>query len=430
MKQFKFHKELSRFLDTLDEDTFEREFRILSEMFRERERIMKVYESKSVFKRAGALDFSYIPPILKGRDDVMYSLIFHFRRILEEKETPSINYLLLGKAGTGKTLVARYFGKIFRTVANEKNFNINIEYFNCVVFRSKSKIIREILAKYTHTSGRGYSDDEALKLILTQLISEQGYLLLIIDEIHLLKSEEVLAFLNIAETFGHQRAKLSILLVSRINDWMRIETERILSRIDEKVRLNPYNFEEARKVLENRCELAFKDNVVSREIVDVISQIVVEYKNMSFGVKILRKCGIMADKGGLDHITLEMVQEASNEVYPTFRESIIDNLEDHELLTLYSIAKSLLISDEPFVRIDDTYEEYKYICEKYSIEPHIKMTFRKYVRQLNLLKIIYTKKVRMEEAERGRHLEITILDISSKKLEKLLLDIFDRKFSF
>lgn len=57
------------------------------------------------------------------------------------------------------------------------------------------------------------------------------------------------------------------------------------------------------------------------------------------------------------------------------------------------------------------------------------MTFRKYVRQLNQLKMISTKTVRIEGAERGRHLEITLLDISAKKLEKLLLDIFDRKFS-
>jgi hypothetical protein len=67
------------------------------------------------------------------------------------------------------------------------NKKIVIEYFNCINFRSKSKIIRELLAKYTPGSGRGYSDDEALKLILTKLIRDQGYMLLIIDEIFLIK---------------------------------------------------------------------------------------------------------------------------------------------------------------------------------------------------------------------------------------------------
>jgi len=57
------------------------------------------------------------------------------------------------------------------------------------------------------------------------------------------------------------------------------------------------------------------------------------------------------------------------------------------------------------------------------------MSFRKYVRQLNILKIISSKTVRIEEAERGRHLEITLLDIPVEKLEELLIEIFDGKYS-
>jgi len=143
---------------------------------------------KSVFKQANTLDQSYVPEKLFCRDDALKSLIFNYRRILEE-ENLSINCLLLGKGGVGKTATARYFGRNFKTIALEKDVNLFIEYFNCITFRSKSKIIREMLAKYTHGSGRGFSDDEALKLILKQLIREQGYMLLIIDEIHLLKSD-------------------------------------------------------------------------------------------------------------------------------------------------------------------------------------------------------------------------------------------------
>jgi hypothetical protein len=57
------------------------------------------------------------------------------------------------------------------------------------------------------------------------------------------------------------------------------------------------------------------------------------------------------------------------------------------------------------------------------------MSFRKYVRQLNQLKIIASKTVRIEDATRGRHLEITLLDIPAGKLAELLENIFERKFS-
>ena len=313
-------------------------------------------------------------------------------------------------------------------IALEKDVNIFVEYFNCINFRSKSKIVRELLAKYTHGSGRGFSDDEALKLILTQLIREKGYMLLVIDEIHLLKSEEILAFLDIAETYGHQNAKLSILLISRNRDWMRIETERILSRLNEKITLKPYKFDDAKQILEYRSEEAFKEYVISDDILDMISQIVADHENMRHGIEILRKSGLYADKHNLSSVNAEIIREASNEVYPTFRGDIIDQLNDQELLALYGISRSLINYKEPFTLVDDAFEEYQIICETYSIEPHVKMSFRKYIRQLNQLEIISSKTVRIEEAERGRHLEITLLDIPAVKLEEFLIDIFNRKF--
>lgn len=389
----------------------------------------KQFDKKSVFKQLGSLDKSWVPEKLFCRDDALHTLIVNYRRILEEEEQPSINCLILGKGGVGKTCTARYFGKNFKTIALEKDVKLFIEYFDCINFRSKSKIIRELLAKYTHGSGRGYSDDEALKLILTKLIRDNGYMLLIIDEVHLLKPEEVLAFLNIAETYGHQNAKLSILMVCRGTDWMKIENERILSRLNEKIPFKPYNFEESMKILEYRSEIALKEYVIEDDLLNMVSQIVVENKNMRHGIEIIRKSGLYCDKEGIEHITADIVREASDDVYPTFRADIIDDLKDQELLALYGIVRTLINNGTPFALVDDAYEEYQSICEGYSVEPHVKMSFRKYVRQLNNLKIIASKTVRIEDATRGRHLEITLLDIPATKLVELLEGIFERMYS-
>lgn len=388
----------------------------------------KQFMKKSVFRQASSLDLSWVPEKLYCRDEALKTLIFNYRRILEEKEQPTINCLILGRGGVGKTCTARYFGKNFKTIAIEQDVKLFLEYFNCINFRSKSKIIRELLAKYQHGSGRGFSDDEALKLIISQLIREKGYMLLIIDEIHLLKPDDVLALLDIAETFGHQNAKLSLLLVSRSKDWMTIENERILSRLNEKIQLKPYNFDESLQILNYRSEIAFKENIISDDLLTMVSQIVTDHKNMRHGIEILRKSGAYCDKESLDRITADIIREASNDVYPTFRNDIIDQLKDQELFALYGIVRSLIKNDEPFTLVDDAFEDYEAICETYSQEPHVKMSFRKYVRQLTQLKIVASKTVRIEDATRGRHLEITLLDIPVVKLLELLEDIFERKF--
>ena len=336
--------------------------------------------------------------------------------------------MLVGRGGIGKTVFARYFGKMFKSVAIEKDVNLFVEYYNCINYRSKSKIIRELLAKYTQGSGRGFSDDEALKLILTKLINEKAHMLLIIDEIHLLKPEEAFALLDIAETFGHQNAKISILLVCRDRDWMRVESERILSRLKQKIKLKPYSYEEAYQILQFRSDLAFKENVFNESLVEMVSQIVTEHKNLRHGIEIFRKSGLMADKKGMDRVSADMIRDASNEVYPTFRADIIDRVNDQELLALYGMTASLWHNDRAFTVVDDAYDEYEMICEKYGIEPHRILSFRKYVRNLNQLKIITPKTVQFEEVERGGHLEITLLDISAEKLEGVLIDIFDKKF--
>ena len=67
------------------------------------------------------------------------------------------------------------------------------------------------------------------------------------------------------------------------------------------------------------------------DILTLISQIVVENENMRHGIEILRKSGLHADKEGLDDITSEIIREAANDVYPTFRGDIIDKLNDQEL---------------------------------------------------------------------------------------------------
>ena len=389
----------------------------------------KKFMKKSVFKQAGSLDFAYIPDKLYGRDEVIESLIFNYRHILEETEQISINCLLQGRGGIGKTLTARYFGKMFRNVALEKDVNLFVEYYNCITFRTKSKIIKELLAKYTHSSGRRpISDDEALKIILTKLINENSYMLLMIDEVHLLKPIDLLELLSIAETFGHHNAKLSTLLICRNPDWMRIENERILSKLNQIIKLKPYNYEETFQILKYRAAIALKENVISDKILELVSQIANEHKNLLHGIDIFRKSGLMADKEGKDRIIEDMILKASNEVYPTFRVDIIDRLADQELLALYGITASLLHKDKVFTIINDAYEEYETICETYGIEPNVVASFRKYVRTLNQLKIIESKNRRIEDADRARHIEITLPDIPAEELELALIDVFEKKF--
>ncbi len=85
-------------------------------------------------------------------------------------------------------------------------------------------------------------------------------------------------------------------------------------------------------------------------------------------------------------------------------------------------------NNQPFTLVDSAFEQYQTICGKLLIEPQVKMSFRKYIRTLNQFKKIASKTARIEEAERGWYLEITLLDIPAFKMEEFLKEILNRKY--
>ena len=210
---------------------------------------------------------------------------------------------------------------------------------------------------------------------------------------------------------------------------MTVETTDILSKLNSTFTLEPYSFDDALSILKYRSDLAFKKNVIDHDILTMVSQIVSDHEDMRHGIEMVRKSGLYADREGLVRINADMIRDASNDVYPTFRGEIVDQLNDHELLTLFGIVRSVINRyDDAYTFVDDAFEEYQIIRETYSIEPHTKKTFRKYIQTLTKLRVISSQMVRIEEAERGRHLEISLIDITPERLEDFLITIFDKKF--
>ena len=153
-------------------------------------------------------------------------------------------------------------------------------------------------------------------------------------------------------------------------------------------------------------------------------------------------------KENLDHITPDIVKETNKDIYPNFRNDLIIELRSnhHELLILFGVARSIENQGNNYTLIDDAYGEYQKICEEYqkicddnqkmypesycnpTIKPVVKTLFKKHIHILTLLKMIVSKTVRNEKPPNGRHLEISLLDISETTLLVLVKDVLDKIF--
>jgi archaeal cell division control protein 6 len=358
-------------------------------------------KKNSVFKNFDKLEFSYVPEEkLYCRNNALKELFYNFRDVLVSEKT-SKNILLLGGGGFGKTTIARYFGRNLKQLALENNYKLDdffVEYFNCLTFKSTSHIARQLLAQLTYGSGRGFSEDEAIKAILSTLRNRKQYLFLIIDEIHNLSENDLLSLLNMQETFNKENTRLSMLLISRNSQWYEIETEKILSRLTAKIELQFYNFEEVYTILEERAKKAFKEDVISQKALETLTEIVIKTKNLRHGIDILRRAGQFADKNNLKEIGPLVMKRFKTQAYSQFYEKI-EHLHNSVKITLLAILECIRASNQRKTIVNESYRRYQELCEKFQIRAHVKMTFRKYCRDLIENKLI---KSRMEKVKKGK----------------------------
>ena len=378
-----------------------------------------ILRTESVFKNHKSLNQAWVPEKdqkLLCRDDEIKRLLAIHRPIIDAKGEFSVNTLILGKGGIGKTLTARYFGRNFRRVALKHEVKITVEYYDCLQHRTKSSILRNISERLHYSAGHGYSDNEIMQQILKELKKRNESLLIILDEAHNLSSDDILALLNASIGFGEKNARFCIICVSRPSDWYKVDNEKISSRMQDKITMEPYPKEEAQRVLTYRKNLAFREGIIDDFVLELIADIVVENNNMRTGIDIMRACGIRADEKGLSNIDSDMILGSRNDINPTFRGDIVDQLKMHEKLTLWAIARTLNQTKNPFTKVEAAYENYQVLCEELETKAHVPMSFRKYIRNLADVKAIYKDYLNPTKDKKGRQLQIKLTDISAEKL--------------
>lgn len=379
----------------------------------------------SVFRDINALDPSYIPSEIYFRDDIIKTLIQCFRRFTTRGRY--VNCLLAGPCGSGKTTITKFFARHFREAVLEENPNFITEYYNCIEFRSKSQILRNLLAKYKHGSGRGFSDEEMWQILIKKQRYYGGLLLLIIDEVQFLKPLDLLSFLNIGENFGYENVRIAVLLISRIRDWMTIENERLLSRLNESITLEPYKEKEVFDILHLRCEKTFREGVVTTDILQEITTIVLETENLRHGFEILRRSGTLIDIKGMKSITSEIIKKAKKDIYSPYRAEVIDKLRGHELFAFYALIKSL--KEKEIVHIDEIYPIYQQICEHYHQNAQVKMSFRYHIRTLKSLRLFTITLTKKETSRKGQQLSLSYSNLEKPHfLEDELKRFLDKKY--
>lgn len=372
---------------------------------------------------AATLKHNFIPNSLKYREKEINSLAKNFRSLFS-KSNLSSTITVLGGPGYGKTSVVRFTVRRILEIAEGRNINLLANYNNCWTYRSASAILANIIDQVIgpKIKTKGISTEELVTVLRNYLNEEKAHLILILDDVNALTSEDINTFFILQEENRYD-SRISIILISRPTEWNILATN-LNSRINEIITLYPYSASETLEIIKFRANLAFTKGAVDPNVFEIIADLSYETHNMRMGIELLSRGGDFAAKNNTI-ITPEIIREIRSKVFPELRVEVLESLHQHELLTLLGIAKRLTNKGFIHTTIVEGYRYYKISSEEWGESPKGESSFRGYLNTLKNLGLINIVVSATGRKKRGVKARISMNDIpTSVVIERVNEQLF------
>jgi cell division control protein 6 len=389
----------------------------------------------SVFKDETKLDINFTPSKLQHRGFQLRLLSSYFNHAIEMPGRMTQRVIVVGKVGTGKTVLTQHFGREITRKAQQQKIPLNYVHVNCRQNRgSFFLVLQQIVTRfYPSFPKRGYSAEELLQTLMQILDEQNNYLIITLDELETLirneGSEPLYKLSRIEETRTRIRGRLSIIGVLRELDSLdKLDASTRSTLQSNIIRLGSYTKAQLHDILEARVILAFKEGTISTETMTHIAELGEEEGgNARYVIELLWRAGKYADTEKSAEVLPEHVRKAVGSVYSDLRKDEIATLSLHKRLLLLGITRSLQQTTGANVPMGETEEAYRVVCEEFNEEPRGHTQLWKYIKELSDFGIIRARI--STSGQRGKTTLIGLPRISAADLERELyraLEAFER----
>lgn len=380
-----------------------------------------------MFKDVSKLSFDYVPEKLVHREQQYQRLLTLFRPLIDQNR--SQNAFLHGSVGTGKTALSKRFCLDFKELCQKNNRYIEYVLVNCRQRPNESSVMLKVLNHFDpNFPDRGFSITEMSESLRKHLEKRKAHLILILDEADVLLKKSGSDLIYNFSRFEEERfggmSPISLILISQkqISDVLDSQSLSSFKRTN-VIEFTKYSQKELFDILKSRTDLAFHSNTVERDVLELISDIASEWGDARYAIELLEMAGMLADERNSEIVTPEFVRAAKAETYSVITESKLIDLDRTKKLVLLAIARA--IKDKVYIGTGEAEKVYHLVCEEYTEPKKGHTQFWSYLKELDSLGLIDTKK--SGEGITGRTTLISLPDIPANVLELQIAELLSRK---
>jgi len=392
--------------------------------------IEELLKKPTIFKDESKLDMNYVPEKLPYREKELSLLSQLFLTLLTHPNSISRKILITGKTGIGKTVTIKLFGTLLEEVGMKRNVTIKVIHINCRKERTNYKVLIKIIRTLNpNFPKRGYSLQDLIETMNELLNQHNLHLLIVLDELcYLINNggDLVYSLTRLNDDSINSLQRLSIIGIVRditcLND-LDVSTLSTLQR--NIIKFNSYTKNQIYDIIKYRAELSLKENTFSDEIIQGISEIVLNNGDIRLGLNLLWKAAKIAQYQQLKYITTECIRLASQDLISFSTQDLLKYMNIHKLLLLLAVVLELKNLGKPHVYIADAIKSYQINCENIGIKERSYSQLWNYLNDLKKDNIISMQI--LSQKIRGRKGIITIPEIPLNKLEDFIKSILYSK---